>query len=124
DPVLGKVIDSITIGVQATLAPGVSEYDPLIPVKGLRCWPSEPKWELLEQGAKLKQSGENLENWWNRWPNVSTRVLRRGTDFDLVVLGISIGAYPYICKHLIDETPAFARMVNDVRVTETQGAQI
>jgi hypothetical protein len=124
DPALGRVIDSITIGVQATLAPGVAEYDPLIPVKGLPCWPSEPKFELLAEGERLKASGENLENWWNRWPNVATRVLKRGVDFDLVVLGISIGAYPYICKQMMDETPAFARMVNDVRVTETQGAQV
>src|SRR5262249_4747787 len=43
---------------------------------------------------------------------------------DCVVLGISIGAYPYICRALIDETPKFARMVEAVAVTDTQAAQL
>jgi hypothetical protein len=123
DELGNRVIDSITIGVQATVKGG-GAYKPLYPVKGLPCWPSTPLYDQLDQGAELERSGENLENWWNRWPNVATRVLRRGVDFDDVVLGISIGAYPYVCKKLIDETPAFARMVTEVQVTQTQGAQI
>ncbi len=123
DELGNRVIDSIQIGVQATVKGG-GEYKPLYPVKGLPCWPSTPLYDQLDQGGELERSGENLENWWNRWPNVSTRTLRRGVDFDDVVLGISIGAYPYVCKKLIDETPAFARMVADVQVTQTQGAQI
>ena len=120
-----KVIDAITIAVQAETAGG-APYRPLIDVDGLPCWPSEPLYDQLVQGDALRQSGENLENWWTRWPPVRRRVLRRGADFDFddVVLGISIGAYPYICQSLIAETPAFARMVERVAVTETQSAQL
>src|SRR4029079_1510432 len=92
-----KVIDAIQIGVQATIKGG-RPYAPLIEVKGLPCWPSEPLYDQLDQGDELKRAKENLENWWTRWPNVATKTLRRGVDFDEVVLGISIGAYPYICK--------------------------
>jgi uncharacterized protein with NAD-binding domain and iron-sulfur cluster len=120
-----KVIDQIKIGVQATIKGG-KEYQPLIPVEGLPCWPSDPQYDQLVEGEELKKSGENLENWWSRWKNVGTRVLQRGKDFDEVVLGISIGAYPYICKQLIDdhEVPQFGKMVRDVVVTETQAAQL
>jgi uncharacterized protein with NAD-binding domain and iron-sulfur cluster len=120
-----RVIDAITIGTQATVKGGdQGAYQPFVDVKGLPCWPSEPLYDQLVEGAALKASGENLENWWTRWPVVSTRTLKRGVDFDEVVLGISIGAYPYICKQLIVETPAFAEMVSQVKVTQTQAAQL
>ncbi|TMQ04623.1 MAG: hypothetical protein E6J91_43010 [Deltaproteobacteria bacterium] len=117
------VIDAITIDVQAETQGG-APYRPLVELGGLPCWPSEPLHDQLARGDELRRSGENLENWWNRWPAARTRVLRRGVDFDEVVLGISIGAYPYICKPLIAEMPAFARMVQAVQVTETQAAQL
>ncbi|HEY0479156.1 MAG TPA: NAD(P)-binding protein [Kofleriaceae bacterium] len=118
-----RVIDTVRIGVQAQTRDG-APYDPLIDVDGLPCWPSEPRYDQLVQGEALQRSGENLENWWARWPAVAARTLRRGEDFDVVVLGISLGAYPYLCRQLIAETPAFARMVARVQVTETQAAQL
>ena len=117
------VIDAIAIAVQAETRDG-APYRPLIEVAGLPCWPSEPLHDQLVGGDALRRSGENLENWWGRSPAVRQRVLRRGVDFDQVVLGISLGAYPYLCKQLIAETPAFARMVDAVKVTETQAAQL
>jgi uncharacterized protein with NAD-binding domain and iron-sulfur cluster len=117
------VVDAIHIAVQAETRDG-APYQPLIEVAGLPCWPSQPLHDQLIDGDALRRSGENLENWWNRWPAVRTRVLQRGVDFDHVVLGISLGAYPYLCKQLIAETPAFARMVDAVKVTETQAAQL
>jgi uncharacterized protein with NAD-binding domain and iron-sulfur cluster len=117
------VIDAIRIAVQAEVQGG-APYRPLVDVGGLPCWPSEPLYDQLVQGDALQKSGENLENWWNRWPAVGRRELRRGADFDQVVLGISIGAYPYICRQLIDETPKFARMVDQLQVTDTQAAQL
>lgn len=123
DPDGHPVIDAIAIAVQAQTVDG-APYRPLVDVGGLPCWPSEPLHDQLAQGTALRGSGENLENWWNRWPPVATRVLRRGADFDDVILGISLGAHPYVCKQLIAETPAFAGMVRAVQVTETQAAQL
>lgn len=120
------VIDSVSIDVQMKPKPGTT-YQPLYDVKGLPCWPSTPLYEQLERGEELAASGENLENWWTRWPNADKKVLTRGTDFDIVILGISIGAYPYICKQLIDKNHRdnpFAKMVDALVVTETIGTQL
>jgi uncharacterized protein with NAD-binding domain and iron-sulfur cluster len=117
------VIDAIAIAVQAETRDG-APYQPLVELGGLPCWPSAPLYDQLAGGEALRASDENLENWWNRWPAVRRRVLRRGVDFDQVVLGIAIGAYPYLCKQLIAEMPAFAHMVDAVKLAETQAAQI
>ena len=117
------VIDAITMAVQAETRQG-APYQPLVEIGGLPCWPAEPLYDQLADGDALRASGENLEDWWNRWPAVRQRVLRRGVDFDQVVLGISIGAYPYLCKQLIAEMPAFAHMVDAIKLAETQAAQL
>jgi uncharacterized protein with NAD-binding domain and iron-sulfur cluster len=43
-----KSIDNIKINLQATIRDN-QEYEPLIEVKNLRCWPSEPLYDQLEQ---------------------------------------------------------------------------
>jgi uncharacterized protein with NAD-binding domain and iron-sulfur cluster len=48
----------------------------------------------------------------------------RGTDFDLVVLGISLGAHKYICQELIAASPRWKDMVANVGVVRTQGLQL
>jgi uncharacterized protein with NAD-binding domain and iron-sulfur cluster len=121
-----RCVERITIGRQATLAAGVDEYDPLVELKGLPCWPSEPRYEQLAEGAALIAGNHNLENWWGTWQNPQTFTLERGKDFDICVLGIGIGAFPYICKELIDDkaNPRFGRMVEQVETTLTQGVQL
>ncbi len=78
---------------QARVLGGV-EYDPLFTIDcpaddiaGLSCWPSEPKYELLENGDALR--GFNLEFKWSGWPGVGLATIRAGVDYDLLVLGIS-----------------------------------
>ena len=51
-------------------------------------------------------------------------MLEDGTDFDTVILGCSVGVFPYIAKELIDESAPFANMVNTLRTTQTQAAQL
>src|SRR3569623_2136273 len=89
----GNSVATISIGQQVTLKTG--EYDPLVPVNDLLCWPSEPRYDQLVQGEALKKSGEDLEDWWTAWPDAGTRVLKAGGDFDRVVLGCSVGVFPY-----------------------------
>jgi uncharacterized protein with NAD-binding domain and iron-sulfur cluster len=117
-----KSIDAIKVGVQ--VEPIAAEYEPLVNVLDLPCWPSEPRYELLEQGADLKKSGENLESSWNAWKDVGKLELARGKDFDRVVLGISIGAFPYIAKQLIDASPRFKDMVDHIETKQTQALQL
>jgi len=117
-------IERIVVGQQALLKDS-GEYDPLVPVKDLPCWPSVPKYELLADGQKLKDSGANLEDWWTDWADpVPPKVLEQGKDFDLVILGCSVGVFPYIAKQLMDASPPFKRMVETLGTTQTQAAQL
>jgi len=52
--------------------------------------------------------------------------LHNGTDFHVVVLGISVAALPPICEELIHDraNPAFAAMIENARTTMTQSFQI
>jgi uncharacterized protein with NAD-binding domain and iron-sulfur cluster len=117
-----KRITAIEMGRQAR--PKGGEYDPLYDVKGLPCWPSEPLYDRIQDGDALKQSGQNLESWWNSWPDVEARRLELGKDFDRVILGIAIGAFPQICKQLIDAPGPFGKMVEHVKTAQTQAVQL
>jgi uncharacterized protein with NAD-binding domain and iron-sulfur cluster len=115
----GSSIDSIAMNVQATVADG--EYRPLKKVKGLDCWPNEPFYEQLVGGEQLR--GVNLESCWSGFQG-SPAILRRGQDFDCVVLGISLGLLPSICKELISASEAWRDMVANVKTTQTQSFQV
>ena len=117
-------VESIDICRQVRLAGGRADYEPLVLVKGLDCWPSRPRWEQLRGGRRLRDSGEDLESFWNRRADGGRITLQRGTDFDEVVLGISIGALPFLCAELIDEDPAWARMVAAIGTVRTQALQL
>jgi uncharacterized protein with NAD-binding domain and iron-sulfur cluster len=121
-------VESIDIDVQATVKPEVlaqhpDGYDPLKLVKGLPCWPNQPFFDQLVEGQTLQQNGIDPESAWSGWENIPLQ-LRRGEDFDQVVLGISLGALPAICKQLIAAEPRWAQMVSKVRTVQTQSFQI
>jgi uncharacterized protein with NAD-binding domain and iron-sulfur cluster len=118
----GRRIGGIELGVQAR--PGAEGYDPLYDVDGLPCWPSEPKYDVLDEGDDLRMNGGNLESWWAPKEGEGQRWLEAGRDFDKVILGISIGAFPFICKQLIAADDRFRAMVENVRTTQTQAVQL
>lgn len=113
--------------VQVTLKG--EEYDPLIDVKGLPSWPSNPLYDQLVEGEQLKASGENLEDFWTKWEDVGTFSLEAGKDYDHAVLAIPVQALPYICGDIIaqkkiDGQLAWKEMVNAVGATPTQALQL
>ena len=99
-------------------------YDPFIEVDSQRCWPSRPRYELLQDlDGTLAQ--HDLEDWWDH--ALGERIaLELDPERDLVVLGISIGALPSICEELIEDgqNPDFERMLMSVRTTQTQALQL
>jgi uncharacterized protein with NAD-binding domain and iron-sulfur cluster len=115
-------LDSIEIGIQAKL--NVSEYNPLIDVKRLSSWPSEPIYSQLKQGEKIKNLGVDLEDYWTTWEDEDSIQLANGRDFDQVVMGISIGAFPFITKELIDLSPKWKSMVEEVIPIVTDAFQL
>lgn len=121
-------IARVVLGQQATLKGAPSpdvEYQPLIEVKGLPCFPSEPLYDQLAQGEELRASGANLEDWWTAWPDVAPpRVLEAGRHFDRVILACSIGVFPYIAKELMAASPPFGAMVEALGTRATQAVQL
>jgi uncharacterized protein with NAD-binding domain and iron-sulfur cluster len=93
----GTRVESIELIQQAQVAGG-GEYRPLIPVDDLDCWPSEPDYRQLVDGDRLR--GIDLEQVVNPL-GVEPTTLTIGSDFDLVVLGIPVGALPPICGSLV-----------------------
>lgn len=115
-------IQSVQIARQVNLKG--ENYDPLVKIKGLNCWPSYPLYDQLAEGQALKDRKINLESWWSDWEDVGHYSLEKGKDFDRVLLGISIAALPHIAQELIEESPAWANMVSHVTTTATQAVQV
>jgi uncharacterized protein with NAD-binding domain and iron-sulfur cluster len=118
--VTGRSVDTIKILPQIRIPAG--EYHPLVPVKKLPCWPSEPLWEQLEQGAS--RWGSRFETETNPAGKKEYEVLCRGRHFDEVVLAIPVGALEPICGALIKENPRFGEMVTGSATVATQAFQL
>jgi uncharacterized protein with NAD-binding domain and iron-sulfur cluster len=96
-----------------------------VEVKGLPCWPSAPRYEQIVDGDELKASGIDLESPYSPpWKDARPLLLNVGDDFDVVVLGISLGAIPYIAPELIRADRRFASMVANVGTVQTLAFQL
>jgi uncharacterized protein with NAD-binding domain and iron-sulfur cluster len=105
------------------------EYRPLITVPvadgEIACWPSQPRFDLIQDGDTLKASGINLESQWAQpWKDSTRKRLVQGIDYDLVVLGISIGALGSICRQLVEHLPKWRDMIEKVDTVATQAMQL
>ncbi len=115
-------IDAISVGRQVALAPGRDRYDPLVRVGDLPCFPAAPLIDQLDADDAV--ADQPLESHWCSWPDAEARVLRRGEDFDSVVLAIPVGAAPLLCRELIDDRPEWREMVDHLATVATQSFQI
>ena len=119
-----KSVATIRMGRQVTMKQPNQEYDPIAWAKDIPCWPAEPDYTQIVEGDHLQAEGINLESFWTPWRNVETLTLEAGVDFDEVVLGISLGALPYLCPELIQAAPdTWGRMVRDVKTVRTMAFQ-
>ena len=112
-------VEELQFGVQAEVRGG--EYSPLIDVDGLPCWPSTPDYSQLINGSDLMD--RKFESHWDM-RTVGTKVLRVGEDFDFVVLGIGLGAIPFVCQDLIERDERWRNMVTQIKTVETQAFQL
>ncbi|HKV19899.1 MAG TPA: FAD-dependent oxidoreductase [Mycobacterium sp.] len=113
-------VESISIGRQVWLADGVDEYDPLTRVHRLPVFPHRPRAEQI-----VPRDGVNhLESYFGVRDDAEARTLRRGVDFDRVILAVSLGMMDVVAKELIEDRPEWREMVTKVRTIATQGLQI
>ncbi len=99
------------------------QYQPLVDVNGLPCWPAAPDYTQLANGESMRTSGRDFESFWDR-SKVGSKTLRVGRDFDFVVLAIGVGAIPYVCRDLVERDARWRDMVKHVRSVPTQAFQI
>jgi uncharacterized protein with NAD-binding domain and iron-sulfur cluster len=119
----GALIDQIDLSQQVQI-PDATRYQPLYNVEGLPCWPSEPFYGQITDGAALKVSGQNIEHWDSGWTDTGpVKTLKRGQDFDHVVLGISYDVLPFVSAELC-ANPQWKAMIQGLDTADTQAAQL
>ena len=113
-------VEAIDMVEQAELKSG--DYDPLIPVQDLPCWPSEPLWDQLKDGKKLEKEGVDFECE-KEAPKGRAYRLKKGEDFDEVILGASLGSLPYMAQELVGASTRWRVMLDKVPTVATHAAQ-
>lgn len=114
-----RAVDAITLGRQVRLANGIEHYDPLIVAKGLPVFPDSPLVDQLDSTP-----GRDLESHFGSRDDAEVRILRRGVDFDHVMLAVSLGMVPLVAGELIADRPEWREMTTHVRTIATQAFQI
>ncbi len=123
--VRGSEVTAIHLGQQIEVKEACTPYRPIFECDGLQSWPPHPDYAQLKRGKSLKRSGADLESRWTDWKDVARVTLERGTDFDQVILGISVGALEEICPDLAGaSTSPWYEMVHRLKTVQTQAVQL
>lgn len=120
---------------QATVKEGSAAYDPFernAPPSNPRDqppWPIVPNYDQLVEGEQLRAQKVNLESPYSPWPGVGEVELRQGVDFDLCILGITLGALPPLTRALWSTAspshdPRWTTMLESIAVTQTLSMQL
>lgn len=116
-------VETLEFDVQANTSVAGTSYEPLKLVKGMPCWPARPDYRQLADGERLEREGWDFESHWDR-RRVDTKTLRVVDDFDFVVLGVGLGAIPYVCREIVGRDHRWRAMVQNVKTVATQAFQI
>ena len=100
-----------------------ASINPLIDVRGLPCWPSQADFSQLADGNRIGCEGWDFESHWER-RKAAMQTLRVGADFDLVVLGVGLGAIPEVAGDLLAHDQRWRDLVGHVTTVATQAFQI
>jgi len=119
-----QAVEAISLGRQTQLADGLRHYEPLLKVKGLPVFPDAPLDGQLAEPVGRQPRLRDLESHFCAHQDVERRVLRRGVDFDQVVLAVSLGMVPTVAAELIADNPDWRDMVDEVKTVATQSFQL
>lgn len=116
----GRRVAQVSLRQQASTRSGLP-YEPLEHGE----WPAAPRCAELAEGDEIAQlPADALESYWSTYRADQTVTLAEGTDFDELVLAISLGALPLICADLIQHDATWRDMVARVKTVETQSMQL
>ena len=122
-------VETVGIDIQAEIASGA--YQPTQRKDGMVIWPSQPHWDQLVDGAAMQSAGVNFESHWCDKAPARKRELKRGEDFDDIVLAIALGALkqlnpdePSMCADLAARDAAFADWIGNIPIVPSLNAQI
>jgi len=120
----GKSIATVRVARQVRLKNGT--YDPIVRPKNVPSWPSEPLFDQIhpDDVAELERRNADLEDPWTDWDDVEMLELRAGEHFDAVVLGLSIGAFPSVCRPILERDETWRTMVAKLPAIQTQAMQL
>lgn len=121
DPTQARVA-ALVVGRQVELVPGVAEYEPLIKVKGLPCWPSRPLYPQIVLGDDPVIQAIDFES--PESPEVEELVLRAGVDFDDVLLAIPPPALVRPARELAAREPRWQNLLDRTHSCAVIGAQL
>lgn len=135
DPITDQLM-SIDYAQQVQMREPSQAYQPLvnIPIPGwpddlpLEGWPSEPLWEQVADGDRLRSAHRDFEADHADLPGAgdSPRQLRLGVDFDKAIIGISLGGLKQVCDTFPARLPKsnWGPMFGAVTVTRTCAMQL
>ncbi len=115
----GAGIETLILDRQVDIVGG--RYHPFVDIGGAECWPNQPLWEQIEGGATLRYRSVNFEH--DEETTAVERIeLRRGRDFDAVVLATPPEALKATTRALRD--PRWTRMLDQSASVATQAYQL
>ena len=116
-------VERVRMSRQAHVAGG-GEYEPLISVAGVSCWPSGPLYEQLEGGEALAKLKADFEARQGRWALAEPFTLQREADFDVVLCAMSLGEVEQVASELIASRRDWASMIDQVETAPTISARL
>src|SRR5262245_51817463 len=123
-----RFLDRICLGRQVTLKDPAVQYEPLVRVKGLDCWPNAPRYDQIVEADRLRahlaDHPNDLEAHWSTWPDVENSSLEQGRDFDRAVLAIPVSCLGDICEDLVKKNVRWRAMVDRLESIPTYAVQL
>ena len=103
----GSVVRSVAVRTHAPLAPGLEEYQPLVRVKGLPCFPAAP------HRRQLAADGSGVDH-----------RLRYGRDFELLVFAVPPGVGRLVCRRLAAQRREWREALDNLATVATHAFQV
>lgn len=116
----GKTVTHVKGKKQVDLLSGNDDYQPLVWVDGLQCWPSEPNWEQVKNPDQY--NAQDLESYC--WDGGSEFTLNANHDFDEIVFGMPVACIPYVAPEIVEKHENWRNLCNNLKTVRTQAFQM